>query len=51
MPDRVVPVAELVGLPVEQVCIGSCTNSSYADLKLVAQILRRGTASIPAPTP
>lgn len=39
MPDRVVPVAELAGLPVEQVCIGSCTNSSYADLKLVAQIL------------
>lgn len=39
MPDHVVPVAELDGLPVEQVCIGSCTNSSYADLKLVAQIL------------
>lgn len=39
MPDRGVPVAELDGLPVEQVCIGSCTNSSYADLKLVAQIL------------
>ena len=39
MPDRVVPVSELDGLPVEQVCIGSCTNSSYADLKLVAQIL------------
>ena len=39
MPVRVVPVAELDGLPVEQVCIGSCTNSSYADLKLVAQIL------------
>lgn len=39
MPDRVVPVAELDGLPAEQVCIGSCTNSSYADLKLVAQIL------------
>ena len=39
MPDRVVPVVELDGLPVEQVCIGSCTNSSYADLKLVAQIL------------
>ncbi len=39
MPDRVVPVADLDGMPVEQVCIGSCTNSSYADLKLVAQIL------------
>ena len=40
MPDRVVPVAELDGLPVEQVCIGSCTNSSYADLKQVCQILQ-----------
>ena len=39
MPDRVVPVAELDGLPVEQVCIGSCTTSSSADLKLAAQIL------------
>ena len=39
MPDRVVPVADLDGMPVEQVCIGSCTNSSYADLKLVAHIL------------
>lgn len=40
MPDRVVPVAALDGLAVEQVCIGSCTNSSYADLKLVAEILK-----------
>lgn len=38
MPDRVVPVAELDGLPVEQVCIGSCTNSSYADLRLVSEL-------------
>jgi aconitate hydratase len=40
MPDRVVPVAELHGLAVDQVAIGSCTNSSYADLKAVAEILR-----------
>ncbi|CAM2059660.1 Aconitate hydratase A [Desulfovibrionales bacterium] len=39
MPDRVVQVAELAGLPVQQVCIGSCTNSSYADLKSVALLL------------
>ena len=39
MPDRVVPVAELDGLPDEQGCSGSCTNASYAALKLVAQIL------------
>jgi aconitate hydratase len=39
MPDRVVPVAELAGLQVDQAAIGSCTNSSYADLKSVALIL------------
>ncbi|UTF50031.1 aconitate hydratase [Desulfomicrobium sp. ZS1] len=39
MPDRVVPVAELDGMNVDQVAIGSCTNSSYSDLQSVAQIL------------
>ncbi|MFP4071101.1 MAG: aconitate hydratase [Desulfovibrionales bacterium] len=39
MPDQVVPVAELAGLKVDQVAIGSCTNSSYADMKSVAMIL------------
>lgn len=39
MPDLVVPVAELDGLTVDQVAIGSCTNSSYSDLQSVAQIL------------
>ncbi len=38
MPDNVVPVRELEGLEVDQVAIGSCTNSSYADLKSVALI-------------
>ena len=38
-PDHVVPVAELRGLPVDQVAIGSCTNSSYQDLMTVAAIL------------
>lgn len=40
MPDRVVPVAELDGLTVDQVAIGSCTNSSFSDLQSVAQILK-----------
>jgi aconitate hydratase len=40
MPDRVVPVAELAGLQIDQAAIGSCTNSSYADLKSVALILK-----------
>jgi aconitate hydratase len=39
MPDRMVRIADLAGLRVDQVCIGSCTNSSYADLTAVAAIL------------
>jgi len=40
MPDLVVPVADLAGLKVDQVAMGSCTNSSYADLHLVAETMR-----------
>ncbi|HEU5394506.1 MAG TPA: aconitate hydratase, partial [Candidatus Methylomirabilis sp.] len=39
-PDRVVPVGEVAGTKVHQVAIGSCTNSSYRDLLVVARILR-----------
>ena len=39
-PDSVRPVREVAGTPVAQVCIGSCTNSSYADLAGVAAILK-----------
>ncbi len=38
-PDHVVPLKKLTGLKVDQVCIGSCSNSSYAVLKSVAVIL------------
>ena len=40
MPDNVVPVSELAGMKVDQVAMGSCTNSSYADLKQVADIMK-----------
>lgn len=40
MPDLAVPVAELDGIKVDQVAIGSCTNSSYADLELVSQVFK-----------
>ncbi len=33
-------VNELAKTKVDQVCIGSCTNSSYVDLVKVATILR-----------
>ena len=36
MPDNVVPVRELKGTKVQQVGMGSCTNSSFRDLMLVA---------------
>lgn len=42
-PDAVVPVSEVEGLKVDQVAIGSCTNSSYMDLMSVANILKGKT--------
>lgn len=39
-PDNVKAVAELQEIKVDQVCIGSCTNSSLADLLKVAAILK-----------
>ena len=39
-PENVLPVAELAGRKVHQVVIGSCTNSSFADLMLVASMLK-----------
>lgn len=38
-PDNVVAVSEAAGTRLDQVAIGSCTNSSYADLYKVAKIL------------
>jgi aconitate hydratase len=39
-PDNVKAVSEVEGTPVDQVCIGSCTNSSLRDLKIVSALLR-----------
>jgi aconitate hydratase len=39
-PDQVVPLKDLAGLSVDQVCIGSCSNSSYEVLRAVAQLLK-----------
>lgn len=44
-PDNVVPVAALAGTKVDQVCIGSCTNSSLLDMLKVAALLRGKTVA------
>lgn len=38
-PDNVVPVRQVAGTKTQQVCIGSCTNSSLYDLEITAAIL------------
>ena len=43
MPDNVKTVKEAGPVKVQQVCIGSCTNSSYLDMMRVAAILRGKT--------
>ncbi len=45
MPDNVVTVGSLKGTKVDQVCIGSCTNSSLLDLLKVASLLKGKTIS------
>ena len=42
-PDNVVPVSNLSGKKIDQVCIGSCTNSSAHDMLTVAAILKGRT--------
>ncbi|MTI67912.1 MAG: aconitate hydratase [Firmicutes bacterium] len=44
-PDNVVKVKELEGKKVNQIAIGSCTNSSYMDLMKVSNILDGKTIS------
>lgn len=43
MPDRVKSVTEIGKIKVDQVCIGSCTNSSLLDMMKVAAILKGKT--------
>ncbi len=44
-PDNVKPLTELGEMKIDQVCIGSCTNSSLADMMKVACILRGKTVA------
>lgn len=42
-PDNVRPVSALSGMKIDQICIGSCTNSSMQDLLTVAAMLKGKT--------
>jgi aconitate hydratase len=42
-PGNIKKIADLAGTAVDQVCIGSCTNSSYRDMMTVAAILKGHT--------
>jgi aconitate hydratase len=44
-PGNVVTVESLKDLAVDQVCVGSCTNSSYKDLATVARVLKGKVAA------
>jgi aconitate hydratase len=53
-PGNISTVKELEGIEVNQVCVGSCTNSSFRDLMVVAQSLKgkrvhRGVSFVLAP--
>ena len=43
MPDNVVTISSLKGTKVDQVCIGSCTNSSLLDMLKAAALLKGRT--------
>ena len=43
-PDNISTVRRMKKIAVDQVCLGSCTNSSYKDLVTVAKILKGKTA-------
>ncbi len=44
-PDNIKKISELAGSKVDQVCVGSCTNSSLADMLKVAAILKGRTVA------
>ncbi len=44
-PDNIKKISELEGMKVDQVAVGSCTNSSYKDLMTVAHIVKGKKAS------
>ncbi len=49
-PDNVVPVEEIAGIKVAQVCVGSSVNSWYPDLAVPAEVLTRNGGVHPSLT-
>jgi 3-isopropylmalate/(R)-2-methylmalate dehydratase large subunit len=39
-PDNVVPLSEVIGQPVQQAFLGTCTNGRFEDLQAAAEVLR-----------
>ncbi|HNX93506.1 MAG TPA: aconitase family protein, partial [Syntrophomonas sp.] len=53
--DNVSPISEVLGIPIQQGMIGTCTNGRIEDFRIAAEILRgrklaRGTRLIVAPS-
>ncbi len=42
-PDNIKTVVQISGMPVGQIAVGSCTNSSFTDLMMVAKVLKSRT--------
>ena len=40
LPENSKPISEAIGIPIDQVVVGSCTNGRYSDIKEAADILR-----------
>lgn len=39
-PDNVVPLSEVIGQPIQQAFLGTCTNGRFEDLQAAAEVLR-----------
>jgi aconitate hydratase len=42
-PDNIAPISEIAGRKINQVVIGSCTNSSFMDMMMVAEAIKGRT--------